>query len=152
MLAYLSSKAAPIPRWERERADGRQLPLYYCTRYNLALCTTTLQAITICNMNSMQRSVLQKYGIEDSTLGIEVFDRMLNVGAENNFTAEELELFDEIERKANGSKRLKMEGNPKCSTMFLSLVWKNRVSEAIYRLKQGIKIVRTFSLCEGIRY
>ncbi len=50
----------------------------------ISLFLPIFKAITICNMNSMQRSVLQKYGIEDSDAGIEVFDRMVNVGTESN--------------------------------------------------------------------
>jgi hypothetical protein len=69
-------------------------------------------AITVCNMNFMQRSVLEKYDIQNDTL-MDVFDRMINSGSATNFTAEEMDMFDEIERTTNGSDKLKMEGHPK---------------------------------------
>jgi len=50
----------------------------------------------------------------------------INVGTDVPFSKEELALFDEIERKANGSARLKREGQPKCHHMFLAYSWKNR--------------------------
>ena len=50
-------------------------------------------AITICNMNFMQRSVLEKYGLQNTTL-MDVFDRMVNTGSAHNFTDEELNMFN----------------------------------------------------------
>ena len=83
-------------------------------------------AITICNMNFMQRSVLEKYGLQNSTL-MDVFDRMVNTGSAYNFTDEEIEMFKYIERKTNGtSQNLKLEGHPECHNMFLEYTWKNK--------------------------
>lgn len=82
-------------------------------------------AITVCNMNFIQRSVLEKYNIQNNDTLIDVFDRMLNVGSPENFTDEELQMFDDIDRMTNGSARLKMEGHPKCHNMFLKYNWKN---------------------------
>jgi hypothetical protein len=55
---------------------------------------------------------------------MDVFDRMINSGSATNFTAEEMDMFDEIERTTNGSDKLKMEGHPKCHHMFLQYFWK----------------------------
>lgn len=81
-------------------------------------------AITVCNMNFMQRSVLEKYDVQNDTL-IDIFDRMINTGTATNFTQEEIEMFEEIERTTNGSGKLKMEGHPNCHHMFLQYFWKN---------------------------
>lgn len=82
-------------------------------------------AITVCNMNFIQRSVLEKYHIQNNDTLIDVFDRMINTGTETQFTEEELRMFDDIERMTNGSARFKMEGHPKCHNMFLTYSWKN---------------------------
>ncbi len=81
-------------------------------------------AITVCNMNFLQRSVLEKYNLHNNDSLIDVFDRMINVGTQKNFTDEELKMFEHIERISNGSARLKMEGHPKCHNMFLMYLWK----------------------------
>ena len=47
-------------------------------------------------MNFMQRSVLQKYNVQDNDTLIEVFDRMINSGSKRNFTEEEIQMFDDI--------------------------------------------------------
>ena len=84
-------------------------------------------AITICNMNFMQRSVLEKYGLHNNETIIDVFDRMMNTGSVDNFTQEEKDMFAFIEVKTNGtSKSLKMEGAPECNNMFLEYTWKNK--------------------------
>lgn len=83
-------------------------------------------AITVCNMNFMQRSVLQKYKIQNNDTLIDIFDRMINTGSKENFTEEEIRMFEDIERVTNGSSRLKMEGQPKCHNMFLQYYWKNK--------------------------
>ena len=77
-------------------------------------------------MNFMQRSVLQKYNVQHNDTLIEVFDRMINTGSKQNFTDEEIAMFDDIEKMTNGSSRLKMEGQPKCHNMFLQYHWKNK--------------------------
>ena len=82
-------------------------------------------AITVCNMNFMQRSVLEKYDIQNDTL-IDVFDRMINTGSAANFTDEEIRMFEEIQRTTNGSDKLRMEGHPRCHHMFLQYFWKNQ--------------------------
>ena len=46
----------------------------------------------------MQRSVLEKYGLQNTTL-MDVFDRMMNTGSAYNFTDEEIEMFKYIERQ-----------------------------------------------------
>lgn len=83
-------------------------------------------AITVCNMNFMQRSVLEKYNIQNNDTLIDVFDRMINTGSRENFTEEERLMFADIERMTNGSAKLKMEGQPECHNMFLQYYWKNR--------------------------
>ena len=50
---------------------------------------------------------------------IDIFDRMINVGTAENFTEEELLMFDMIERVTNGSEKLNMEGHHKCHNTFL---------------------------------
>ena len=85
-------------------------------------------AITICNMNFMQRSVLEKYGLHNNETIIDVFDRMMNTGSNDNFTQEEIEMFKFIDVKTNGtSQTLKIEGAPECNYMFLEYMWKNGV-------------------------
>ena len=84
-------------------------------------------AITICNMNFMQRSVLEKYGLHNNETIIDVFDRMMNTGSVNNFTQEEIDMFKFINVKTNGTgQTLKMEGAPECNNMFMEYTWKNR--------------------------
>jgi hypothetical protein len=56
---------------------------------------------------------------QDSDTLIDVFDRMINVGTSENFTEEELRMFEKIDRITNGSARLNMEGHHKCHNMFL---------------------------------
>ena len=83
-------------------------------------------AITVCNMNFMQRSVLEKYGIQNMTV-VDVFDRMMNTGSADNFTQEEIDIFKAIQKKTNEtSQTLKMEGNHECHNMFLEYTWKNK--------------------------
>ena len=83
-------------------------------------------AITICNMNFMQKSVLEKYGLQNTTL-MDVFDRMVNTGSAYNFTEEEMNMFEYIKEKTNGtSENLKLEGHPECHSMFLEYHWKNK--------------------------
>ena len=87
-------------------------------------------AITICNMNFMQRSVLEKYGLHNNETIIDVFDRMMNTGSDENFTDEEIEMFKFVAEKTNGtSQNLKMEGAPECENMFLEYSWKNKVMD-----------------------
>ena len=82
-------------------------------------------AITVCNMNFMQRSVLEKYGLQNNTL-MDVFDRMVNTGSQYNFTEEEQNMFEFITKKSNRSSQdLKLEGHPECHSMFLEYHWKN---------------------------
>ena len=50
----------------------------------------------VCNMNFMQRSVLQKYNVQHNDTLIEVFDRMINTGSKEDFTDEEIAMFDDI--------------------------------------------------------
>ena len=92
--------------------------------------TLYFPAITICNMNFMQRSVLEKYGLSNNETIIDVFDRMMNTGSVNNFTQEETDMFKFISmkmEKTNGSSEmLKMEGHPECNNMFLEYTWKNK--------------------------
>ena len=61
-------------------------------------------AITICNMNFMQRSVLEKYGLHNNETIIDVFDRMMNTGSDENFTDEEIEMFKFVAEKTNGTR------------------------------------------------
>ena len=65
------------------------------------------------------RKTLTALSIQDNDTLIDVFDRMINVGTSENFTAEELAMFERIERVTNGSARLNMEGHHKCHNMFL---------------------------------
>ena len=95
--------------------------------------TLYFPAITICNMNFMQRSVLEKYGLSNNETIIDVFDRMMNTGSVNNFTQEETDMFKFISmkmEKTNGSSEmLKMEGHPECNNMFLEYTWKKNNSQ-----------------------
>ena len=85
-------------------------------------------AITICNMNFMQRSVLEKYGLQNNGTLIDVFDRMMNTGSSTEFTQEERDMFKSIQRTTNQtSQTLKMEGHSECHHMFLVYKWKNKV-------------------------
>ena len=77
-------------------------------------------------MNFIKRSVLEKYNIHNNDQLIDIFDRMINTGSENQFSKEELAMFADIERKTNGSDKLKMEGTPQCHHMFLTYFWKNQ--------------------------
>lgn len=77
-------------------------------------------------MNFMQRSVLQKYDMQNNDTLMHIFDRMINTGSVQNFTDEEIQMFEDIEQITNGSGRLKMEGQPKCHNMFLLYYWKNK--------------------------
>jgi len=84
-------------------------------------------AITICNINFMQRSVLEKYNLQNNETVIDIFDRMMNKGSEKAFTNEELEVLRQIENMTGvGTQELKMEGNPECHNMFMYYSWKNR--------------------------
>ena len=56
-------------------------------------------------MNFMQRSVLQKYSIQNNDTLIDVFDRMINTGSMEPFTEEEHQMFKDIERMTNGSSK-----------------------------------------------
>ena len=56
-------------------------------------------------MNFMQRSVLQKYNVQHNDTLIEVFDRMINTGSKEDFTEEEMAMFEDIEKMTNGSSR-----------------------------------------------
>ena len=54
-------------------------------------------AITVCNINFMQRSVLEKYNLQNNETLIDIFDRMMNKGSDKPFTPDELEV--KIENK-----------------------------------------------------
>ena len=49
-------------------------------------------AITVCNINFMQRSVLEKYNLQNNETLIDIFDRMMNKGSDKPFTPDELEV------------------------------------------------------------
>ena len=49
-------------------------------------------AITVCNINFMQRSVLEKYNLQSNETLIDIFDRMMNKGSDKPFTTDELEV------------------------------------------------------------
>ena len=83
-------------------------------------------AITICNINFMQRSVLEKYSLQNNETVIDIFDRMMNTGSADNFTVEELQVLKQIENMTGGTQELKMEGHPECHNMFMHYSWKNQ--------------------------
>ena len=98
---------------------------------NMESLTTSFEhlyfpAITICNMNFIQRSVLEKYNLQYNDSLIDIFDRMINIGTAENFTSEEIRMFEEVERMTKGADKLKREGTPQCDNMFLQYSWKNR--------------------------
>ena len=73
----------------------------------------------------MQRSVLEKYGLQNSTI-MDVFDGMVNTGSAYHFTDDEIVMFKYVERKTNRtSQHLKLEGHAECHNMFLGYTWKN---------------------------
>ena len=75
----------------------------------------------------MQRSVLEKYGLQNNETLVDVFDRMMNTGSTDNFTQEEIDMFKTIQVQTNStSETLKMEGHPECNNMFLEYKWKNK--------------------------
>ena len=75
----------------------------------------------------LNRSVLEKYNLQNNETVIDIFDRMMNKGSEAPFTDEELEVLKMIENMTgSGVQELKMEGHPECHNMFMHYTWKNR--------------------------